>query len=227
MPRERRCCIVNHLMPRRKTVKSAVIKQSPPVLSNVVPRRISYRNAILLVILILVALLWKFRSNFIVAMVNGQPISRFQLNDKLVKKFGDQTLDSIINERLILAASRQKGIFIKSEEIDARTKQIEQRLNGKISLDDALKAQGLNRDDFRQELEIQLSIEKMFDKEATLSSVEIDDYINKNSQAYKNATDPAQVRADAQNILKQQKINDLFETWFNDIRKNAKITKFL
>jgi len=190
-------------------------------------KQLSRKNIILIAVLILLALLWIFKSSFIVASVNGQPISRWQLNDRLLKRFGDQTLDSIINERLILAATRQKGIFVKSEEIDARTKQIEERLNGKISLDDALKAQGLTRDDFKRELEIQLSIEKLFAKETTISAAEIEDYISKNSQVYKDATNPVQVREEVDNLLKQQKINDKFNKWFEDIRKNAKITKFL
>lgn len=216
-------------MPRRKTRSVRKLEAPIPAVNKLQTpiKRISRKNLILIAILILIAVLWKFRSSFIVAMVNGQPISRWQLNDRLSKKFGDQTLDSIINERLILAAARQKGIFVKSEEIDSRVKQIEQRLQGQISLDDALKAQGLTKDDFRKELEIQLSIEKMFDKEATLSAGEVDDYIAKNSQAYKNATDPAQVQEEAKSVLRQQKINDLFEKWFDDIRKNAKITKFL
>lgn len=216
-------------MPRRKTrsVKKAETPISSVTNFQTVSRRVSRKNLILIAIFILIAVLWKFRSSFIVAMVNGQPISRWQLNDRLMQKFGDQTLDSVINERLILAAARQKGVFVKSEEIDSRVQQIEQRLQGQISLDDALKAQGLTKDDFKKELEIQLSIEKMFDTEATVSAVEMDDYLAKNSQAYQNATDPAQVREEVKAVLRQQKVNDLFEKWFDDIRNNAKITKFL
>lgn len=213
-------------MPRkiRPTKKAALIAVAPPKPKT---KFISRKNIILLVIFILIALAWKFKSNFIIAMVNGQPISRWQLNDRLAKRFGEQTLDSIINERLILAAARQKGVFVKGEEIDAKSKQIEERLNGKISLDEALKAQGLTRDDFKRELEIQLSIEKLFDKDATVSAGEIDDYLTKNSQSFKSATDPSQAREEVKNILRQQKINDFFEKWFEDLRNNAKVTKFL
>lgn len=212
-------------MPQRKAKTIEKIGKISPIQS--VPRRLSAKNILLIVILVIIALVWKFKGNFIAAMVNGQPISRWQLNGRLVKKFGDQTLDSIINERLILAAARQKGIFVKSEEIENKVKQIETRLNGKISLDDALKAQGLTKEDFRKELEIQVSIEKLFEKDATVSSNEIDDYMKKNSQVYKSATDPAVINQEIKSILAQQKINDLFEKWFADIQKNAKITKFL
>lgn len=218
-------------MPKSKKPVTRTKKKVEMVISkeNAVntPKRISKKNIALIVIFLLVALLWKFRSSFIVAMVNGQPISRWQLNDQLVKKFGEQTLESIINERLILSAARQKGLFIKTDEIDNRTKEIETRLSGKMSLDDALKAQGLTRDDFKRQLEIQISIEKLFEKESTISSKEIDDYISSNSQSFKSSTNPAEVRSEVNAMLRQQKINDLFEKWFTEIQKNAKVSKFL
>jgi parvulin-like peptidyl-prolyl isomerase len=185
------------------------------------------RNVILIILLVLGLLLWKFKGAFIAAIVNGQPISRWQLNSQLEKKFGDQVLDNLINERLILSAIRQKGIFISTGEIDSRMKQIEGRLQGTISLDDALKTQGLSKDDFRRQIEIQLSIEKLFGNESTLSAKEVDDYYLKNKAAYKDATDTAAVKRDVENTLRQQKMADLFEKWFADVRKSANIQKFL
>lgn len=189
--------------------------------------RRSWKHIVLFVLLIVGLLLWKFKGQFIIAMVNGQPISRWQLNNQLEKKFGDQVLENLINERLILSAIRQKGIFITAGEIDNRMKQIENRLQERVSLDDALKTQGLSKDDFRRQVEIQLSIEKLFGNESTISAKEVDDYYLKSKAAYKDATDTAAVKKDIENTLRQQKIADLFEKWFADIRKDAKIQKFL
>ncbi|MBI5452434.1 SurA N-terminal domain-containing protein [Candidatus Gottesmanbacteria bacterium] len=214
-------------MPReKKNSKKVIVKETgyPPIREE--SKKRFWKNILLIGLLIIGVLLWKFKGQFIAAMVNGQPISRWQLNEQLQKKFGDQTLDGLISEKLILSAAKQKGILISSGEIDGRMKQIEERLKGKISLNDALKAQGLTKDDLRQQLEIQMSIEKLFDKEATVSTKDVDDYISNNKEAYKNATDPAVVRNEAENIIRQQKISDLFEQWFADIRKNAKIQKF-
>lgn len=188
---------------------------------------ISRKNIILILILLAIVLVWKFKGYFIAATVNGQPISRVELNDQLEKKFGSQVLDNIINERLILSATRQKGIFVTDEEINGKIKEIEGRLNGKISMDDALKAQGLTKDDLKRQIEIQLSIEKMFVQESTVSAAETDSYIKENSQAYKSATDPAQVKVEVQNILHQQKLSESFDTWFSEIKKGAKIQKYI
>jgi hypothetical protein len=199
--------------------------QTPPVTSKGL-RLFTVKNIIIVVILILVVLAWKFKGYFIVATVNGQPISRFELNDQLISRFGAQTIDSMINERLIMGAARQKGIFISAGEIDARVKEIEGRLQGQ-KLADALTAQGLTEPMFRHQLEVQLSIEKLFDKEATVSPKEIEDYIAQNSVALKNATDTAALQADVTANLKQQKISELFDKWFTDVKKNASVKKFL
>ncbi len=186
-----------------------------------------WKHIVLIAILLIGVIFWKFKGQFIVAIVNGQPVSRWQLNEQLMKKFGDQALDAMINERLIIASLRQKGIFVTTDDINARQKQIENRLQGKLTLDDALKAQGLTKDDFKRQLEIQISIEKFFDKDASVSSKEVENYISQNKEAYRNATDPAALKLEVENSLKQQKIADLFEKWFADIRKNAKIQKYI
>jgi hypothetical protein len=187
----------------------------------------SRRNIILIGLLVLCILVWKFKGYFIVAIVNNQPISRFELDGQLKNQFGQQVLDNLINERLILAAIRQRGIFIKTEEIDQRIKQLEERLQGKATLSQALSAQGMTEAGLKRQIEIQLSIERMFEKESTVSAAEIDDFIKKNSALYKEATDPAALREEIKGILSQQKISQSFENWFTDIRKNANIKKFL
>ncbi|MBI2617470.1 SurA N-terminal domain-containing protein [Candidatus Gottesmanbacteria bacterium] len=191
------------------------------------PQIFTLKNIILISILLLALLLWKFKGSFIAAMVNGQPISRWQLNDQLVRKFGDQMLENLINERLILAAARQKGIIVTAQDIDTKVADIEKRLEGRATLDEALLAQGMTKEEFRRQIEIQLSIDRMFDSEASISSSEVEDYIAQNAQAYKNATDPAALREEVKSILKQQKVSELFDKWFDEIRKGANVKKYI
>lgn len=187
----------------------------------------SFKNILLAAVLISIVLLWKFKGIFIAAMINGQPVSRVYLNRQILKRFGDQVLDNIISERLILSAVKQKGIFITTDDIDQKIKEIEKRLEGRTTIDEALKAQGLAKEDFRRQIETQLSIDKMFDKDASVSAEEIEEYIKKNKEFYKDATDPAVLKEEVKNILRQQKVTELFDSWFSEVRKNAKIQKFL
>lgn len=191
------------------------------------PKIRTWRNVVIVILIVLGVLLWKFKGAFIAATVNNQPISKWQLGRELEKRFGSQVLDNLINERLILAGARQKGIFVTDGEIKEREKQVEERMGGETNFNEALKVQGLSRDDFRKQVEIQISIEKLFGKEASVSGAEIEDYISKNKERYKNATDSTLIKKEVDNILRQQKTVDLFEKWFEEIKKNAQITKYL
>ena len=191
------------------------------------PRFLPPKLLIIIGIIILGLLVWRFKGYFIVATVNGQPITRFELNDQLTRRFGEQTLDNIINERLILASARQKGVFATTAEIDSRVKQIEENLKGQTTLSEALAVQGLSESMFRRQIEIQLSIEKLFDKDASVSATEIDQYIKDNAETYKTSTEPAKVKQEVTENLKQQKVGQLFDDWFTQTRQSANIKKYL
>lgn len=220
------------IMPKMKIVK--VPKKVMPLEinpQNSAKSRFSFfltkKNLVILAVLLFLVVAWKLKSYFVVATVNGQPVSRFELTDQLLSRFGAQSLDNLINERLIIGGTRQKGIFVTADEINQRVKQIEAKLQGSVTLKDALSAQGLTESMFKRQIEIQVSIEKLFEKEATVSAKDVKDYYDKNIQDYKNATDQAQVNAEIEDTLRQQKIRDLFDSWFSGIRKSANIKKSL
>lgn len=228
-------------MPRKKTTKTAprkinrfeepVLESSTPVSEremSSMPKMSSsmWKYIIILLVVVLAVLAFKFKNLFIVATVDGQPITRIEYEKELNSKYGAQVLDNIISEKMILSKAREKGITINQSEIDAKIKEIEDRLKGKISLDEALKAQGLTKDTFQQQIEIQMTIDKMFDKEASVSEKDIDDYISQNKQSLPESTDPAALRVDVRNNLKQQKIGELFDKWFADVKKNSKVQKY-
>jgi len=190
------------------------------------PSWLRYLPLLIILVVILALFAVKYKNLFIVATVNGDPISRLTLEQELNSKYADQTLDSLISEKIILSEAQKKGVTVSQKEIDNRIKEIEDRLKGQISLDDALKAQGFTRDSFQKQLEIQLTIDKMFDSEATVSEKEIDDYLAQNPDMVTSSTDPAKLRTDVKDSLKQQKIGDLFDAWFTQIKSKANVNKW-
>lgn len=189
--------------------------------------KFSKKIVAILGILVIVFLFIYFKTNLInLATVDGNPITRWELEKELNSKFADQTLDSLISEKIILSQAQKQGVIVDQTDIDKRTKEIEERLKGQISLDEALKVQGLNRDSFRKQIEIQIAIDKMFAREASISEKEIEDYISQNQDYFTNSTDPAKVRSEVQQTLKQQKIGELFDKWFKKIREKVKVVKF-
>lgn len=69
----------------------------------------------------------------VVATVNGQPITRQELADQCLNRFGSEVLESLVNKHLIWQACQNQGITITDEDVDAEIK----RLAGKFGLTSA------------------------------------------------------------------------------------------
>ena len=79
-------------------------------------------------ILLLAGLLYAFRSLFVAAMVNGQPISRVSLVRELEKQNGKQALNSLVTKTLIYQEARKQNVSVSDDEINGEMKKIEDNL---------------------------------------------------------------------------------------------------
>ena len=74
-------------------------------------QKINFFQILILLIIVVVGIFgYKYRSEFIVATVNGKPITRFELVKELEKQGATQALDSIIIQKLIAEKSKKKKI---------------------------------------------------------------------------------------------------------------------
>ncbi len=226
-------------MAKRKTVKKTLAKKSSLVRNSgrgniikekySIKRFVTRRNFIaVLALIILGILLYVFKGFFVAASVNGQPITRIELIRELEKKSGKQTLDSLVTKNLILQEMRKKNIKVTDTEVNAEMKKIEDALSKQgRTLTDALSQQGLTQQDLREQLKIQKMIEKLFAKDVVVTDKEIDKYIEDNKDSLPQGQDEKTLRASVLAQLKQQKLTSKFQTWLQEIQKNAKIQYFV
>lgn len=69
----------------------------------------------------------------VVAIVNGEQISRQQLGDECLKRFGKEVIDGMINRQLIAQACEEHKIVVAETEIDAEIEKMAKRF--KLSVD--------------------------------------------------------------------------------------------
>lgn len=187
------------------------------------------RNGIILLVLILLGVgIYFFKSFFIAATVNGQPISRLQVVQELEKQSGKQTLESLVTKNLILQEMEKKNITVSSEEVTSEIKKIEDALKQQgRTLSDALMQQGLTRAELEEQLKIQKMIEKLFSKDAVVSDKEVDAYIEENKEALPADQEESALKTTIKEQLKQQKLTTKFQTWLEGLQKQAKIEYYV
>lgn len=179
------------------------------------------------IILIVGVLLLAFykKSWFVAATVNGFPITNLELQLKLNEQFKTQTLNQLINEKIILEEARKSNSIPQVPEVDKRISDLETQVGGAEILNTLLTQQGQTRKSLKNQVRLQLAISKLYDKDATVSAEEIEKFIKENSSALQ-ATDSAKQKEEAFIILKQQKITEIFNQKFQEQRTNAKIQIF-
>jgi len=182
--------------------------------------------SVVLVLVVVGALLYRNRSMFIAATVNGQPILRSELNKRLTDRFGSQTLEAMIGERLVTAAAKKEGVQASQDEIKAKIAEVEQGLQGQMKLDDALALQGISRKEFESQIEIQIIIDKMLGKDVSVSAQEVDEYLSANKGSF-TSSDSAKQKEEATAQIKNNKISQKFQEWFTKLKEEAKISKFI
>lgn len=180
---------------------------------------------IVLVALGILLLAFFKKSWFVAAIVNGTPITNLELQIKLNQQFKTQTLNQLINEKVILDEAKKNGIILQESEINNKLADLEKNVGGKETLDALLSQQSQTRMSLKDQLKVQLVISKLYDKEASVSGDEVSKFIEQNKQLLR-ATESAQQEKEAYDSIKNQKLSQIFSQKFQELRQKAKIQTF-
>ncbi|MCL4366806.1 SurA N-terminal domain-containing protein [Patescibacteria group bacterium] len=187
--------------------------------------RFSKGLIIVLIFVVLLALAYYKKSWFIAATVDGAPITNLELQNALNQQYRSQVLNQLINEKILTDEAQKQGVVVTNADIDNRITQIEQSVGGASTLDSLLSQQGQDRQSLRDQVKINLIIEKLYSNEATVSADEINQYI-KNNQGQFSSSDSAQQQQEAKDALQQQKLQQVFSDKFQTLKQQANVKIF-
>lgn len=184
------------------------------------------RNFYIVLIIAGLLLVAVYKKNwFVAATVNGVPVTNLELQMHLNQQFRTQTLNQLINEKIILNEAAKNQVIVPEAEVNNKIAEIESSVGGPQALDAMLSQQGQNRSSIRNQIKLQLTIEKLYANEATVSAEEVTKFIEQNKDQLK-ATDSAGQQKEAADALKNQKLSQTFSQKFQELRTKAKIQIF-
>ena len=201
---------------------------SEPVLQEPIgSRKPSVRMLFFGILLIgLLVLFFINKSILIAASVNGKPIFRWQLNTTMSSRYGQQTLEGMIGELLIEDAAKNEGVSVNQGMIDAKVAEIIGSLGNDVDIEELLRLQGMTRDEFENQVRLQMTVEQVFAKNLTITETDVDQYIATNAGRF-SATDAATIRLQARQAITDDYVSSKFQPWFAELKERAKITRYL
>lgn len=216
-------------MATRKTTSSKNSEKTTPKTStslrtNSPVSKLKLKNLIFpLVIIVIAVAIWVFKNQFIVATVNGQPVTRLAIVSELEKKYGKNTLEALVTEQLIIQEAQKRKINVSEADIKKEITSIEKTITGQgQNLEMVLAQQGMTRDDLTKQVKLQLILKKMVGK-IEVTTKEIDKYITDNKESIPAEVDPATVKGQIKSQLEQQKLGEKISAFISNLQKKAKI----
>lgn len=180
------------------------------------------------IIIILIAFLYYFKGLFVVATVNGEPITSVALINEMEKESGKQSLNSLVSESLIMQEAHKENVTITNKAIDNQIKTLKDSLSAQgQSLNSALSQRDMTENDLRDQIRIQLMVNKMLGNKIKVTNKEINDYYNKNKSSFPPGMDEKSAKSSIKQQLEQQKIASYFQTWLAGLEQKAKINYFV
>jgi len=179
---------------------------------------------IFLVLIILVGSLFYFRDRFIVAFVNGQPITRFRLINELEKQSGEKTLESLIIKTLIFQEAKKQKISVSKDEVNQEISKLEESFFSQgQDFNQALEAQGVTLSQLKEQIEIQKIVEKLVSGSVKVTDEEVEKYLDENKDLFPEGTSTEDVKTEARQQLENQRLSEEIQTWIESIKNSAKI----
>lgn len=182
-----------------------------------------------LAVVLLVALgAWWGRSLFVAAIVDGEPISRLAVIKELEARSGGQALDTMVIKKIILKRALERGVTISNDDIEGEISTLRERMSQQGgTLEDALAAQGMTLDQFKEQMILQKALEKILEDKVAVTDEEINQYLTQTKATKPAAMTEEDFRGKVREQLKNQKFSGAVETWLIEQKQKANIQYFV
>ncbi len=195
---------------------------------NLNPKFVKNLAIVILVGTVSFLLAKKYKNQFIVATVNYQTISRFQLNKLLVDRYGQEALDELINQTLIEGLIKENNVTVTPEDVEAEVAKLKTQLGGDEVFEATLAQYGLTLSQLKERLKTTIGQKKLaevlFNPE--VSDEEAQEYFTQNKAMFEDKAFE-ETKEEIKLNLHDQKLQQEFTTWFTEQREKASIRSFI
>lgn len=113
---------------------------------------------------VLLGLFWYRTGSWpVVAVVNGAPVTRFELNQLMYAKVGQDAVEELLMSRIISQEVARKKIKVTDDEVAGKLKTLKEQIGSEDSYKQALAIQGMTEKQLLVQIRMQMALEKMVD----------------------------------------------------------------
>lgn len=160
----------------------------------------------------------KVGENGHVAKVGSASITETEFTQRLIKEYGEEVLDDMINRKVVFAEAKRLNADISEEEIDREIGHIRKDYSSEEEFQQALQGEvGITSEELREEIRFYLLVEELATKDIVITEEQIRNYFAKNADAFYEPTRfhlhriLVETEAEAQEVITEIKQGSSFE----------------
>lgn len=178
-------------------------------------------------VLAIILILYLLRGLFVVSIVNGEPIYRFSVINRLEQLGGESIVTELTKRAVVEDELASRGITISEEEIDQEIEEARKLFEAQgVNFEDALAEDNLTLEDVREISRYQKGLRLLAEDGAEdVSDEEASAYYEENKEFYESQTFD-EVKDQLKESLKEQNLQMREEALVLELLQNARITTF-
>lgn len=178
----------------------------------------------LVVVVLVAAGVFVGRGMLVVASVNGKPVWRWELIQRLESQAGAAAVEEIVTEKLISQEAAQRDIVVTDAELQTELEQLKASLEAQgQDFDLLLEAQGVKLEDVMRQVRLQKLVEQMVEVNENVSPEQIAEYIDTNAGLLPaEASDEEMADLARERIIQEQKQTGVSE-FVQGLRSGAEV----
>lgn len=179
------------------------------------------------VVLLGVFVYWK-ANYFVVATVNGEPISRYALIVELEKQGAQQVLEQMVTNKLVEQKAKEEGIEVTQEQIDAEVARVEETLIAQgADLETMLSFYGQDMNTFLQGIKQNLLIKELFKGQIEITDSDVKEYYESNPESYPEGATFNDLEEQIRDELYSNEVGMLYQEWIEEIKSESNVNYFI
>lgn len=119
-----------------------------------------------------------------VATVDGEKISKEDLNETLVQAYGEKTLETMIDDKIVALEVKKEKISVSKDEINKEFETFVENAGGEDAFKAAMEQNGITEKIFKEDIKQYLSIRKLMEPRIKITDEEIEAYFEENKASF-------------------------------------------
>ena len=122
-----------------------------------------------------------------VASINNETITKDELYETLVKQYGSDTVDQMINDKIVEAEAKKKDITISTSTVNSEIDKLKEQYGGEDAFNQALVDSSTTLTALKSDIKNYLLIKKLLEPEIKITDDEMKTYFEENKDSFATA----------------------------------------